>query len=154
VPTEERETLSCGIVFRSVGYRGVSVPGVPFDEKTGTIPNQGGRVEPGLYTAGWIKRGPTGVIGTNKKDATETVELLLEDAAAGRLPRSEATAADVDALLDERGVRRVMYTGWQAIDERERAAGEKQGRPRVKLATWDELLDAAEQIASLPSEAR
>jgi ferredoxin/flavodoxin---NADP+ reductase len=155
VPTEEHSTLPCGIVFRSVGYRGVALPGVPFDEKRGTIPNQGGRVEPGLYTAGWIKRGPTGVIGTNKKDATETVELLLEDAAAGKLPRSEATAADVDALLDERGVRRVMYTGWQAIDEHERTAGEKHGRPRVKLCTWDELLDAAERtVASLPSEAR
>ncbi len=154
VPTEARETLSCGIVFRSVGYRGVALPGVPFDEQTGTIPNQGGRVEPGVYTAGWIKRGPSGVIGTNKKDATETVELLLEDAAAGKLPRSEATAADVDALLDERGVRRVMYTGWQAIDEHERTAGEKHGRPRVKLCTWDELLDAAERVASIPSEAR
>jgi ferredoxin/flavodoxin---NADP+ reductase len=155
VATDERETLSCGIVFRSVGYRGVALPGVPFDDMTGTIPNQMGRVEPGLYAAGWIKRGPTGVIGTNKKDAAETVELLLEDAAAGRLPRSDATAADVDALLDERGVRRVMYTGWQAIDEHERAAGEKHGRPRVKLCTWDELLDAAERtVASLPSEAR
>jgi ferredoxin--NADP+ reductase len=94
------------------------------------------------------------VIGTNKKDATETVELLLEDAAAGRLPRSGATAADVDALLDERGVRRVMYTGWQAIDEYERSTGEKHGRPRVKLCTWGELLDAAEREASLATPTR
>ena len=148
VPTEERSTLSCGIVFRSVGYRGVELPDVPFDEKTGTIPNQGGRVEPGLYVAGWIKRGPTGVIGTNKKDATETVELLLEDAAAGRLPRTDATASDVDALLDERDVRRVLYTGWQSIDEVERTAGEPLGRPRVKLCTWDALLEAAERLHS------
>jgi ferredoxin--NADP+ reductase len=154
VQTDERELLPCGIVFRSVGYRGVALPGVPFDEKSGTIPNRGGRVEPGLYAAGWIKRGPTGVIGTNKKDATETVELLLEDAAAGRLPRSGATAADVDALLDERGVRRVMYTGWQAIDEYERSTGEKHGRPRVKLCTWGELLDAAEREASLATPTR
>jgi len=154
VATEERETLPCGLVFRSVGYRGVALADVPFDEKTGTIPNVGGRVEPGVYAAGWIKRGPTGVIGTNKKDATETVEMLLEDAAAGKLPRSSATSVDVDALLDERGVRRVMYAGWQSIDEVERAAGEKQGRPRVKLCSWDELLDAAERAASLPSEAR
>src|SRR5438874_1335231 len=84
VPTDEHETLSCGLVFRSVGYHGVGLPGVIFDEKSGTIPNEGGRIEPGVYCAGWIKRGPTGVIGTNKKDATETVELLLEDAAAGR----------------------------------------------------------------------
>jgi ferredoxin/flavodoxin---NADP+ reductase len=154
VATDEHEILSCGIVFRSVGYRGVALPEVPFDEKAGVIPNDGGRVAHGVYCAGWIKRGPTGVIGTNKKDAAETVELLLEDAAAGRLPRSEATAADVDALLDERGVRRVMYAGWQAIDEHERAAGDKLGRPRVKLCSWDDLLDAAERAASLPSEAR
>jgi ferredoxin/flavodoxin---NADP+ reductase len=152
VPTDERETLSCGLVFRSVGYRGVALPEVPFDEKAGIIPNEGGRVAPGVYAAGWIKRGPTGVIGTNKKDATETVALLLEDLRAA--PRKGATAADVDALLDERAVRRVLYAGWQAIDEQERAAGEKHGRPRVKLCTWDELLDAAERVASLPSEAR
>jgi ferredoxin/flavodoxin---NADP+ reductase len=154
VPTEAREMLSCGIVFRSVGYRGVALPDVPFDEKSGVIPNERGRVAPGVYAAGWIKRGPTGVIGTNKKDAAETVELLLEDAAAGRLERSGATAADVDALLDERGIRRILYDGWRAIDEHERAAGDKQGRPRVKLCTWDDLLDAAERAASLPSEAR
>jgi len=154
VATDEHETLACGLVFRSVGYRGVALPGVPFDERSGTIPNDRGRVEPGLYCAGWIKRGPTGVIGTNKKDAAETVELLLEDAAAGRLPSRGTTAADVDALLDGRGIRRVLYAGWQSIDELERAAGEKAGRPRVKLCTWEELLDAAERVASLPSEAR
>ena len=149
MPTAEHESLTCGLVFRSVGYRGVELPGVPFDPATGTIPNEGGRVEPGVYCAGWIKRGPTGVIGTNKKDATETVELLLEDAAAGRLdPKPDATAPAVDALLDERGVRVVEYAGWMAIDEMERAAGEKVGRPRVKLCSWDELLAAAEHVAS------
>jgi ferredoxin--NADP+ reductase len=149
VATEERETLPCGLVFRSVGYHGVELPGVVFDAASGTIPNEGGRVEPGVYCAGWIKRGPTGVIGTNKKDATETVGLLLEDAAAGRLePKPEASAAAVDALLAERGVRVVEYAGWTAIDDAERAAGEKLGRPRVKLSSWDELLAAAERIAS------
>jgi ferredoxin/flavodoxin---NADP+ reductase len=149
MPTAEHESLTCGLVFRSVGYRGVELPGVPFDPATGTIPNEGGRVEPGVYCAGWIKRGPTGVIGTNKKDATETVEHLLEDAAAGRLdPKLDATAVAVDALLDERGVRVVEYAGWMAIDEMERAAGEKVGRPRVKLCSWDELLAAAEHVAS------
>jgi ferredoxin--NADP+ reductase len=149
VPTDEHETLPCGLVFRSVGYHGVGLPGVTFDEKSGTIPNEGGRIEPGVYCAGWIKRGPTGVIGTNKKDATETVQLLLEDAAAGRLPpKPEATAAGVDTLLAERGVRVVEYAGWSAIDEVERAAGEKSGRPRVKLCSWDELLAAAEPEAS------
>jgi ferredoxin--NADP+ reductase len=149
VPTAEHETLPCGLVFRSVGYHGVELPGVPFDALTGTIPNDGGRVEPGVYCAGWIKRGPTGVIGTNKKDATETVQLLLEDAAAGRLdPKPDASAAAVDALLAERGVAVVEYAGWMAIDEAERAAGQKGGRPRVKLCTWDALLAAAERIAS------
>ena len=146
VPTDERRMLSCGLVFRSVGYRGVPIPGVPFDDRSGTIPNEGGRVAPGVYVAGWIKRGPTGVIGTNKKDATETAELLLADLADA--PRKGATAAEVDALLDERGVRRVLYAGWQSIDEIERGAGEKQGRPRVKLCTWDDLLAAAERLHS------
>lgn len=141
VPTEERETLACGIVFRSVGYRGVGLPGVPFDESTGTIPNVGGRVEPGLYAAGWIKRGPSGVIGTNKKDATETVELLLEDARAGLLPAS--TDGSLEALLAERRVEAVMYAGWEAIDLAERTAGEPHGRPRIKLSSWDELRAAA-----------
>jgi ferredoxin--NADP+ reductase len=149
VPTDERETLACGLVFRSVGYHGVALPGVPFEERSGTIPNEGGRVEPGVYCAGWIKRGPTGVIGTNKKDATETIALLLEDAAAGRLePKPDATAAAVDALLAERGAGVVEYDGWRSIDETERAAGEKSGRPRVKLCSWDELLAAAKRLAS------
>ncbi|HET9114620.1 MAG TPA: FAD-dependent oxidoreductase [Gaiellaceae bacterium] len=149
VATDEHETLPCGLVFRSVGYRGVALPGVPFDERSGTISNEAGRVEPGVYVAGWIKRGPTGVIGTNKKDATETVEHLLEDVASRRLEaKPHTTAAAVDALLAERGVRVVEYDGWCAIDEAERAAGEKSGRPRVKLCSWDELLAAAERVAT------
>jgi len=149
VPTDEHETISCGLVFRSVGYHGVELPGVPFDPASGTIPNERGRVSPGVYCAGWIKRGPTGVIGTNKKDAAETVETLLEDAAAGRLePKPDATAVAVDALLFERGVDVVEYDGWMAIDEAERTAGEKFGRPRVKLCSWDELLAAAGRVAS------
>ncbi|HKU55637.1 MAG TPA: FAD-dependent oxidoreductase [Gaiellaceae bacterium] len=149
VPTEERETLPCGLVFRSVGYRGVELPEVVFDPASGTIPNEGGRVEPGVYCAGWIKRGPTGVIGTNKKDAAETVDLLLEDVAAGRVtPKPDTSAGAVDALLAERGIPFVEYAGWSAIDEVERAAGERSGRPRVKLCTWDELLAAAERVAS------
>ena len=141
VPTGETETLDCGIVFRSVGYRGVAIPGVPFDDGSGVIPNEGGRVADRVYAAGWIKRGPSGVIGTNKKDATETVELLLGDLRDA--PRRGQTFDDVEALLAERGVRHIVYDGWTAIDERERAAGEPLGRPRVKLCTWDELLDAA-----------
>jgi ferredoxin--NADP+ reductase len=144
VATEETETLECGLVFRSVGYRGVELPGVAFDDRSGTIANESGRVGDGVYCAGWIKRGPTGVIGTNKKDATETVELLLADVASGQLqPKAGTSAAAVDALLAERGVRVVEYAGWTAIDEAERAAGEPTGRPRVKLCSWDELLALA-----------
>jgi ferredoxin/flavodoxin---NADP+ reductase len=151
VATDERETLPCGLVFRSVGYRGVELPGVTFDAGTGTIPNEGGRIEPGIYCAGWIKRGPTGVIGTNKKDAAETADLLLEDAAAGRLqPKPDATAAAVDELLAGRDVSVVEYAGWTAIDDVERAAGERSGRPRVKLCSWDELLAAAARVAAGP----
>jgi ferredoxin--NADP+ reductase len=142
VPTGETETIPCGIVFRSVGYRGVALPGLPFDERSCTIPNEGGRVRPGLYCAGWIKRGPSGVIGTNKKDATETVEKLLEDARAGVLPAREDEGS-LEELLAERDVEAVLYAGWEAIDAAERAVGEPQGRPRVKLGTWDELLAAA-----------
>ena len=149
VQTGDRELLECGIVFRSVGYRGVPLPDVPFDEGRCTVPNEGGRVVDaagaavrGVYCAGWIKRGPSGVIGTNKKDATETIELLLEDARAGALASGQAAGA-VDGLLRDRGVAVVTQSGWEAIDAAERAAGEPHGRPRLKLAAWDELLEAA-----------
>jgi ferredoxin--NADP+ reductase len=140
VPTGETETLDCGIVFRSVGYRGVALPGIPFDEGRGTIANENGRVGPGVYAAGWIKRGPSGVIGTNKKDAAETVDLLLADLRDA--PRKDRPADELDQLLVERGVHPVVYAGWTSIDELERAAGEELGRPRVKLVTWAELLEA------------
>jgi ferredoxin--NADP+ reductase len=104
------------------------------------IPNEGGRVlgAERTYVAGWIKRGPSGVIGTNKKDATETIELLLADARAGKL---HALGGDLEDLLEARGVRHVELDGWRAIDAVERGAGEPLGRPRVKLRTWEELLD-------------
>ena len=126
VATDEHETIPCGIVFRSVGYRGVALPGVPFDDGSGTIPNEGGRVEPGLYAAGWIKRGPSGVIGTNKKDATETIELLLEDARAGALPqRGGGTLED---LLGGARHRRGHVRGL-AGDRRGRAERRRASRP-------------------------
>jgi ferredoxin--NADP+ reductase len=151
VPTDELERIPCGLVFRSVGYRGLPIESVCFDEDRATIANAGGRVlsaeglpVPGVYCAGWIKRGPTGVIGTNKKDSTETVDLLVEDVREGQIGhRPEVTAEAVDRLLDERGVRCVTYSGWQAIDAEERTRGEPLGRPRVKLCSWDELLDTA-----------
>ncbi|MGH3111668.1 MAG: FAD-dependent oxidoreductase [Gaiellaceae bacterium] len=149
VSTDERETIPADLVFRSVGYHGVPLPDVSFDPATGTVPNAGGRVldeagvpVPGLYAAGWIKRGPTGVIGTNKKDATETVEHLLEDARTGLLAL-RAGDGSLEMLLAERRVEAVVYSGWEAIDTLERGRGEPHGRPRVKLCTWDELLSAA-----------
>ena len=143
VPTDEHELISAGIVFRSVGYRGVPLPGLPFDDSRGVIPNAGGRVEDGLYCAGWIKRGPSGVIGTNKKDATETVALLLEDARAGKLAREDR---ELEELLAVRGVEPVVYAGWQAIDAYERERGAPLGRPRVKLCTWEELLQRGRRL--------
>jgi len=149
VATDEHEIIPCGIVFRSVGYRGTPVEGIPFDEGSCIVPNDGGRVldadgapVPGVYCAGWIKRGPSGVIGTNKKDATETVERLIADARAGALEHGGGAAA-FDALLASRGVAVVTQDGWEAIDRAERAAGEPHGRPRIKLGEWDALLDAA-----------
>jgi ferredoxin/flavodoxin---NADP+ reductase len=141
-PTGETEIVPAGIVLRSVGYQGVALPGVPFDERSGTIPNDRGRVEGAerTYVAGWIKRGPSGVIGTNKKDAAETVELLLEDARAGRLAGAKPELQLVD-LLEAKGAHFVEYAGWQAIDAAERRAGEPLGRPRVKLTAWEKLLE-------------
>ncbi len=151
-PTGETETIPAGLVLRSVGYKGVPLPGVPFDERSGTIPNDRGRAEGAerTYAAGWIKRGPSGVIGTNKKDATETVEQLLADARAGMLASDESSLSRVEGgletLLEERGVNYVAYEGWQAIDAAERGAGEPLGRPRVKLTSWERLLEAGRKI--------
>jgi len=148
-PTGENETLECGLVLRSVGYRGVPLPGVPFDERACVIPNDAGRVVGAerTYCAGWIKRGPSGVIGTNKKDAVETVEQLLADAAAGKLAR-QGGGGSLDELLREKGAHFVEYEGWQAIDAAERAAGEPRGRPRVKLTAWDKLLETGRRLTS------
>ena len=148
-PTGETETLECGLVLRSVGYRGVPLPGVPFDERACVIPNDAGRVigAERTYCAGWIKRGPSGVIGTNTKDAVETVEQLLADAAAGKLVR-QGGGGSLDELLQEKGADFVEYEGWQAIDAVERAAGEPRGRPRVKLTAWDKLLETGRKLTS------
>ncbi len=150
--TGEREELECGLVLRSVGYTGVAVDGVPFDEKRGTILNDGGRVleaeggghKAGHYTSGWIKRGPSGVIGTNKKCAQETVNLLFEDVEAGKLGEPDASdPVAVEELLRDRGVDFVSYPGWQAIDAAETSRGEPEGRPRVKFVRVEEMLEAA-----------
>ncbi|HET8951306.1 MAG TPA: FAD-dependent oxidoreductase [Solirubrobacteraceae bacterium] len=143
VPTGEEEVIECGLVLRSIGYRGRPLDGLPWDAKRGLIANEGGRVAPGEYCVGWIKRGPSGVIGTNKKDAADTVARILEDEQAGTL----GTPADADAdavatWLAERVPDAITWEGWQAIDAAERAAGEPQGRPRVKLVTLQELREA------------
>ncbi len=143
VGTGETEVLPVQLVLRSVGYRGVALPDVPFDEKRGVIPNTDGRVEgrAGEYTSGWIKRGPSGVIGTNRKDATDTVAGLIADAEAGALPAAEhATRADIDTLLQERGVDVYTFADWQALDTHEQAQGKAQGRPRAKVVHRHEML--------------
>jgi len=147
VATDETETLAAGLVFRSVGYRGVALPELPFDDRRGTIPHERGRIRgaagellPGLYVSGWIKRGPSGVIGTNKPDAAETVERMLEDLAAGTLahPASPSRAA-FESSLRERTGRWVSYDDWRRLDALEIEAGRAQGRPRRKLVQYEEF---------------
>jgi ferredoxin--NADP+ reductase len=154
--TETIEELGCGIVFRSIGYRGTPQEGLPFDERRGTIPNEGGRILDdqgaplrGDYAVGWIKRGPTGIIGTNKRDAQETVDAVLADFDAGRLNDPADPSRDsLEELLAERAPDHVTYAGWEAIDSVEKAAGEPHGRPRVKLTRTEELLEAARDRVS------
>jgi ferredoxin--NADP+ reductase len=148
--TGATERIECGMVLRSIGYLGTGIDGVPHDPTDGVIPNVAGRVVdenrhsiPGQYVVGWIKRGPSGVIGTNKKDAQETVSALLEDADAGALPDVGADAGALPALLGERGIDFVEFDGWRAIDALERSRGEELGRPRVKLTDLESMLEAA-----------
>jgi ferredoxin--NADP+ reductase len=150
VPTGETESIEAGLVMRAIGYRGIPLPGVPFDEHSATIPNEDGRVlgpagpQPGEYAVGWIKRGPSGVIGTNKKDAQQTVDALLEDlAAGGHLQPSDPNPESIERLLEERVPALVTYEGWSEIDRHEQARGEPHGRPRVKLTRIEELLRVA-----------
>ena len=149
--TETFEELPVGLVFRSVGYRGVPLPGVPFHEKWGVILNEKGRVlEPeskkpvtGLYTAGWIKRGPSGVIGTNKPDALETVNCMMEDLANGStLEPSEPDPAAAETLVRERKPNFVSWKDWQKLDGIEVGKGKEEGRPRVKFTTVEDMLAA------------
>ncbi|HVF34486.1 MAG TPA: hypothetical protein VND91_04125, partial [Candidatus Saccharimonadia bacterium] len=143
------QTIECGFVLRSVGYRAVALPGVPFDERSFVLPNERGRVStpdgellPGVYAVGWIKRGPTGILGTNKRDAEETIGCLAEDLAT-LAPAARPQREQIDALLAERRPDIVTAAGWRAIDRDERERGREARRPRVKLASRDELLAAA-----------
>jgi len=147
--TGETEELDCGLLFRSIGYRGIAMPGVPFNDKRGVFSNQGGRITegdniiPGMYTAGWIKRGPTGIIGTNRACAVETVEALRED-----LPKLDGGAKlgheGLRSLLNNRGVRMVSYPDWMKIDQAEVENGEPKGKPREKFTQISEMLAAME----------
>jgi ferredoxin/flavodoxin---NADP+ reductase len=140
------EELPCGLLLTSIGYRGRPLPGVPFDEDLGVIPSDAGRVLGGEreYVTGWIRRGPSGIIGTNKKDAQETVATLLADLAAAP-PAAERP--DPEPWVRERQPRVVTAEHWLALDEHERGLGEPHGRPRVKLTRLEALLDAAHRAA-------
>jgi ferredoxin/flavodoxin---NADP+ reductase len=153
--TGETETIAAGLVFRAIGYRGIPLPGVPFDDRRAIIPNAGGRVvDPsaesplrGEYVVGWIKRGPSGVIGTNKKDAQETVDAIFADLSAngdgGLHAPTAPDASEVERLLRARQPDLVTYEGWSEIDRHERSLGEPAGRPRVKLTRIEEMLRVA-----------
>ncbi len=151
-PTGERETLETGLVLRSIGYRGTPVADLPFDERRGgVIPNEEGRVvDPqtgaaltGVYTAGWIKRGPSGVIGTNKQCSAQTVECLIDDFVAGRLATPAEDREKLATLVAERRPGFVDYSGWQKIDKQERARGAAAGRSRQKFVSVAEMLEAS-----------
>ncbi|GAA1637857.1 FAD-dependent oxidoreductase [Georgenia ruanii] len=154
---ERAEELSCGLVLRSVGYRGAAMPGLPFDESRAVLPNVGGRVvqavgshEPvnGVYATGWIKRGPSGVIGTNKQCAKETVDALLEDWVNGSLFVSAPDRDVIDLIPDH-----LDLAGWNAIDDHERRTGRPLSRPRVKLVKRAEMLRVAAAAATAAAAA-
>jgi ferredoxin--NADP+ reductase len=139
----EREEVPAQLVVRAVGYRGVPTPGLPFDEKSGTIPHTAGRIDGrrNEYVVGWIKRGPTGVIGSNKKDSQDTVDTLLSDLSGADLAGFDADYAEklVEWLL-QRQPKLITDDHWRLIDEHERSAGQPHGRPRVKVTSVAELL--------------
>ncbi len=142
------ETLPVNLVLRSVGYKGVPISELPYDSKNGTIPNEKGRViDPknksflsGLYVVGWAKRGPTGVIGTNKPDSGETVRGLLEDYSLGKLSKPEKNSNDIVSTFEKKGVRFVDYSGWKLLDKKEIETGKKVGKVREKLTSIEEML--------------
>lgn len=146
--TKDGESIQAGLVLRATGYRSDGLAGVPVDAAAGRFHHDAGRVldpvggepVPATYAAGWVKRGPSGVIGTNRACAAETVASLLDDYAAGSLPDPVGGAAEFAARLAERGLPVVDFAGWQALDAYEVAAGSEVGRPRVKV------VDATEQM--------
>jgi ferredoxin--NADP+ reductase len=162
-PTDVYETLPVGLVFRSIGYRGQPLPDLPFDEKTGTMPNQKGRVIdpatqkpiPGEYVVGWIKRGPTGIIGTNKPDSQETTDLMLEDLAqVAPLDPACATRESVQRLVAERKPDYVSWDDWLLLDQMEVKNGQAVGRPRLKFSRIEDMVNALKQYKSAQGASR
>lgn len=145
VPTDRIDHLDTSLVLRSIGYRGRPIAGLPFNDDLGIVPNDSGRVRPGIYVTGWIKRGATGVIGTNKHDAAETIGSLLGDARSGRL--SEPTG-DFARLVTKRAVEAIGFEGWARIDAHERGLGAPALRPRVKITSTDRLMEVARAPAA------
>jgi len=149
--TGEKITLDSGILFRSIGYHGVPIAGVPFDERKGVIPNIKGKVTnngdvvPQLYTAGWIKRGPTGIIGTNRADSVETVESLLQDVPALDGSLQKTGIAGLLPLLKQRHVRYVNFAEWKKIDQKEVERGQSIGKPREKFTNIKDMIAVLDQ---------
>ncbi len=145
VPTDDVDSIATGLVLRSIGYRGVPVADVPFDEATATIPHEHGRVTglPGTYVVGWIKRGPSGFIGTNKSCAQETADTLVSDLNAGRLETPAGSRRSMTAVIQSRATGTIDVRGWRAIDRQERRDGAREGRPRRKLVRLEQMLEAA-----------
>ena len=144
--TGECYELDTGILFRSIGYRGVAMPGVPFHDRWGVFPNETGRITdndsvvPQLYTAGWIKRGPSGIIGTNRACAVETVKSLIEDVPNLDNGNTKSGRKEIYSLLDKRAVRYISYNEWKKIDETEVERGSAKDKPREKITSVDEML--------------
>ena len=153
--TENKIEKNTGLVFRSIGYHGEKLAGLPFEQKSGTIPNEHGQVKDPEnknilhdkeYVAGWIKRGPNGVIGTNKQDAVDTVHRMLENFLNEKMDSGKNVEyPDIVSLLKKRNVEHVSFSDWKLIDEHETEAGEKQGRARVKLTSVEEMLEIIRQ---------
>ncbi len=161
-PTDKTETLSVGLIFRSIGYKGIAIPGVPFDSRRGIIPNAQGRiVDPdktqtiqGEYVVGWIKRGPSGIIGTNKPDSQETVNLLLADLADGKLlSPANPSPESVEALLTEKHIEYVTFGDWLKLDAIEQQRGAALNRPRVKFTTVASMLEAIREAKGVANPA-
>lgn len=140
--SDEREIIETALLLRSVGYRGMPIPDLPFDETTATVPHERGRVNAGTYVAGWIKRGPRGFIGTNKSCAEETVRSFLADLEAGALSRPSGSRAEFERLARARQPDLIDARGWAAIDAHERAAG-GDARPRRKFTSTEEMVAVA-----------